>query len=452
MPTTIRSSLEIGEQYLADHPELKMLELVMPDINGIARGKWAKPESIKKAFKNQLRFPISSYAGDVWGEVAASSGLVLAAGDQDGIAVPVANSLKPITWYTRPTAQIMLGLTDEDGTPFFGDPRHVLQQVLNRFAEMQLTPVIALEVEFYLFDEDKLQNNIPVAQRFNSDTNLYDLDELHDNEAVVIEIQNALAALGIPADTFVNENAPGQFEINLLHHNDAMLAADQAFLFKRAIKACAKNHDKVASFMAKPLPNFPGNGMHLHMSLLDADGNNIFNKQNHHPGEAFGNSIAGILDTLPDTLALLAPHANSYRRLNGSGLAPTTLSWGWENRTSALRLPLADDSNQRIEHRVGSADANPYLVIAAILAGVHHGLINKPDLPEATYGNAYAQHEPVLSMTWEQAVKRCVESDFTKEYFGAEFAHLFGVIKAQEIKRFNETINDFEYFSYLRNS
>ncbi|MFT6704800.1 MAG: glutamine synthetase, partial [Gammaproteobacteria bacterium] len=330
--------------------------------------------------------------------------------------------------------------------------RHVLQNVLDRFVEMQLTPVIALEMEFYLFDENKLQNNIPLAQRFDSDTNLYDLDELHDNEAVIIEIQHALVALDIPADTFVNENAPGQFEINLLHHNDAMLAADQAFLFKRAIKACAKNHGKVASFMAKPLPNFPGNGMHMHMSLLDNEGNNIFTKQGNQPGEAFGNGIAGILDTLPDTLAFLAPHANSYRRLNGSGLAPTTLSWGWENRTSALRLPLADDTNQRIEHRVGSADANPYLVIAAILAGVHHGLTNQPALSEATYGNAYAQHEAVLSMTWEQAVKRCTEADFTKEYFGAEFAHLFGAIKAQEIKRFQETINDFEYFSYLRNS
>ncbi len=452
MPTKTDSSLHIGEQYLAEHPELEMLELIMPDINGVARGKWAKPESIIKAFQQKLRFPVSAYAGDIWGEGAANSGLVLAAGDQDGIAVPIASSLKPITWYTRPAAQIMLGLTREDGTPFFGDPRYVLQKVLDRFSKLQLTPVIALEMEFYLFDKNKLKNNVPVSHRFDNNTNLYDLGELHDNEPVIIEIQNALAALDIPADTFVNENAPGQFEINLSHHKDAMLAADQAFLFKRTIKACAKKYGKVASFMAKPLPNFPGNGMHMHMSLLDAEGNNQFTKQDDQPGKAFGFGIAGILDTLPDTLAFLAPHANSYRRLNGSGLAPTTLSWGWENRTSALRLPLADDTNQRIEHRVGSADANPYLVIAAILAGVHHGLTNKPELPEATYGNAYAQHEAVLSMSWEQAVKRCIESDFIKEYFGTEFVQLFGAIKAQEIKRFQETINDFEYFSYLKNS
>ena len=448
---------EIARQFLKDHPEIDRVEFLYVDVNGVPRGKWANAKSLIKAFDGELRLPRSSYVLDIWGDTAEGTGLLMQTGDQDGLCVPVEHSLGVINWLGKPAAQCLLSMDDQDGTPFHADPRQVLKRVLDRYAEDGLKPVIALELEFYLIDRNLLPNGHPQAsaipgssQRY-SDTQLLSVVEMQDFEAVFTAIETACKDLNLPVETVLKENSPGQFELNLHHQNDALVAADQAFLLKRAIKGCAQQHGFIATFMAKPFEQWAGNGMHIHASVLDDFGENVFKLAGRVPQGVYADAIAGVLLATPELLAFYAPHANSYRRLvDGAALAPTTLSWGYENRTSMIRLPLADPAATRIEHRLAGGDANPYLLAAATLAGTHYGLSISPELPDETVGDAYSQLPAALAIPWAEAVQRAAASDIAKTYFGEKFTHCFERIKYGELKRFAATITDFEYNSYLR--
>jgi len=228
--------------------------------------------------------------------------------------------------------------------------------------------------------------------------------------------------------------------------------ADQAFLMKRSIKNSAKKFNLNATFMAKPFSDHAGNGMHVHLSLVDKDGYNVFEvDKNKQPKGIFANSIAGLLKTTPDFLSFYAPSSNSYRRLvHNADHAPTTLSWGNENRTSLIRLPEASLSATRLEFRLPSADSNPYLVFASILSSVLSGIQNKYALDKETIGNAHAQHDPILAITWREAVQKTSQSSVVKDFFGEKFQKSYQCVKESEINRFESTITDFEYNSYLR--
>lgn len=452
-------TIKRAEDFLKKHADIESVEFVFVDINGVPRGKWARPEVLLKAFKGGLRLPRSSYVLDIWGDTAPGTGLLMQAGDQDGICEPVAHSLGPVSWMSRPVAQCLISMNDQDGSPFYADPRRVLERVLKRFSADKLKPVIALELEFYLVDRALLANGhpqfpaIPGSTQRYTETQLLNLLEMQDFEAVFASIDFACKQLGIPAETVLKENSPGQFELNLIHNSDALIAADQAFLLKRLIKGCAHQHGFIATFMPKPFSEWAGNGMHIHASVLDEKGNNIFELAKRKPQGVFAHAIEGLLQATPELLAFYAPHANSYRRLvEGAALAPTTLSWGYENRTAMVRVPLADPAATRIEHRLAGADANPYLIAAATLAGIHHGLTAQPALSEETVGDAYRQHPAALSISWKQAVGRLSGSKIAEEYFGEKFTHCFNMVKQAELKRFANTVTDFEYDSYLRHA
>ena len=450
-------SADTAHQFLEEHPDIARVEFLYVDVNGVPRGKWANAESLIKAFDGGLRLPRSSYVLDIWGDTAEGTGLLMQAGDQDGLCVPVEHSLGVTNWQGHPVAQCLLSMDDQDGLPFYADPRQVLKRVLDRYSDDGLRPVIALELEFYLVDQKLLPNGHPQAptipgssQRY-SDTQLLSVIEMQDFEEVLSAIETACRDLNLPAETVLKENSPGQFELNLYHQSDALLAADQAFLLKRAIKGCAQQHGFIATFMAKPFDQWAGNGMHIHASVLDQSGENIFKLSGREPQGAYAAAIAGLLQATPELLAFYAPHANSYRRMvDGAGLAPTTLSWGYENRTAMIRLPLADPAATRIEQRLAGADANPYLVAAATLAGMHHGLRTSPALSDETIGDAYSQHPAALAISWAEAVQRAAVSEIAKSYFGEKFVHCFDRIKHAELKRFGITTTDFEYNSYLR--
>jgi len=450
-------TVEIAEEFLKNNADVESVEFVFVDINGVPRGKWARPEALIKAFKGGLRLPRSSYVLDIWGDTAPGTGLLMQAGDQDGICEPIEHTLGRVGWMSRPTAQCLISMNDQDGSPFYADPRRVLERVLQRFTDDKLRPVIALELEFYLVDRALLPNGhpqfpeIPGSTERYSETQLLNLLEMQDFDAVFASIDAACKQQGIPAETVLKENSPGQFELNLIHNTDALVATDQAFLLKRLIKGCAHQHGFIATFMPKPFSDWAGNGMHIHASVLDEKGDNIFELNDRSPQGAYSHAIEGLLQATPELLAFYAPHANSYRRLvDGVSLAPTTLSWGYENRTAMVRLPLADAAATRIEHRLAGADANPYLIAAATLAGMHHGLTSKPKLSAETVGNAYSQHPAALAISWEQAVDRLSDSKIAEKYFGEKFIHSYSMVKQAEMKRFNQTVTDFEYDSYLR--
>ena len=446
-----------AKDFLNAHPELEMLELLFVDINGVPRGKWLKPKGLSKLFAGDFSFPRSSYVSDIWGDTAIDSGLGMQSGDSDGVCVPVTHSVALAPWFKQAPAQCLVSMNDRDGEPFFADPRNALKRVLDRYTADNLQPVIALELEFFLLDQQRLPNGhpqqatLPGSTDRYSETQILDIIELQDFEDVFAAINQACKLQDIPIETAIKEEAPGQFEINMLHHSDAMLAADQTFLLKRIIKGCAHKHGYIATFMAKPFPELAGNGLHMHVSVLDQEGQNIFKMIDDKPQDRYGHAIAGLLNATPQLMAFFAPHSNSYRRLSEDfNLAPTTLSWGYENRTALIRLPLAEPPAMRIEHRLAGADANPYLVIAAILAGIHHGLTSKPDLPPETHNDANQQLPAELAITWREAITRIGTSDIIKEYFGERFADAYHAVKRAELRRFDTTITDFEYNSYLR--
>ena len=447
----------IAKKFLELHPDLEKVEFIYVDFNGIPRGKHASPKTLIKAYKGGLKMPISSYVLDVWGDNPKGTGLVMS-GDGDAICRVVDNSLAITPWSSRKNVQCLVSMEDENGNAIYADPRHILNSVLKRFEELELKPVIAPEMEFYLIDQ-KLQKNghpqmplIPGTNRRYEEVQLLNLREMEDFEGFFDLVEKSALALGIPAETAIKECAPGQFEINLLHHDDALLMADQAFLMKRSIKSCAKKFNINATFMAKPFSDHAGNGMHAHLSLIDKNGNNVFEvDKNKQPKGIFANSIAGLLKTTPDFLSFYAPSANSYRRLvHNADHAPTTLSWGHENRTSLIRLPEASVEATRLEFRLPSADSNPYLVFASVLASVYAGIQGKLPLGKETIGNAHAQHPPSLGVTWREAVEKTSVSSLVKDFFGEQFQQCYTCVKESEIKRFESTITDFEYHSYLR--
>ena len=447
----------IATKFLDENPELEKIEFIYVDFNGIPRGKNASPKTLIKASKGGLKMPISSYVLDVWGDNPKGTGLVMS-GDGDAICRIVESSLAITPWSSRNTAQCIVSMEDGNGDAIYADPRNVLNSILSRFKNLGLRPVIAPEMEFYLIDKQLQKNGhpqmplIPGTNRRYEEVQLLNLSEMDDFEEFFELVEKSAISLGIPAETAIKECAPGQFEINLLHHDDALLMADQAFLMKRLIKNCARKFNLNATFMAKPFSEEAGNGMHAHLSIIDKDGKNIFKvNKNKQPQGVFASAIAGLLKNAPDFLSFYAPHSNSYRRLvHNADHAPTTLSWGNENRTALVRLPEASNKATRLEFRLPSADSNPYLVFASILASVLNGIENEFNLEKETIGNAHAQHEPELGITWREAVHKTSVSSVVKEFFGDRFQQSYQCVKESEIKRFESTITDFEYNSYLR--
>jgi glutamine synthetase len=447
----------IATKFLDENPELEKIEFIYVDFNGIPRGKNASPKTLIKASEGGLKMPISSYVLDVWGDNPKGTGLVMS-GDGDAICRIVESSLAITPWSSRNTAQCIVSMEDGNGDAIYADPRNVLNSILSRFKNLGLRPVIAPEMEFYLIDKQLQKNGhpqmplIPGTNRRYEEVQLLNLSEMDDFEEFFELVEKSAISLGIPAETAIKECAPGQFEINLLHHDDALLMADQAFLMKRLIKNCARKFNLNATFMAKPFSEEAGNGMHAHLSIIDKDGKNIFKvNKNKQPQGVFASAIAGLLKNAPDFLSFYAPHSNSYRRLvHNADHAPTTLSWGNENRTALVRLPEASNNATRLEFRLPSADSNPYLVFASILASVLNGIENEFNLEKETIGNAHAQHEPELGITWREAVHKTSVSSVVKEFFGDRFQQSYQCVKESEIKRFETTITDFEYNSYLR--
>jgi len=437
-------------------PDLEVVELLLADINGVPRGKWLPARALDKLFTEGVRLPRGTFALDLWGEEVAASGLLYEIGDPDAICWPVPGSLRPVTWASRSTAQLLVSMREVDGRPFFGDPRQLLASLQARLAERGITPVVAVELEFSLFDSQPDAAGRPQPARSARyggrplDTQLYGLDELHAFGDFFTAVEHASQAQGVPTDTVITENAPGQYEINLHHERGALAACDHALMLRRIIKNVAVEQGLLASFMAKPFGNAAGNGMHVHISLVDAAGHNLFVDGSESGSTLMGQSLAGLLDSLPDGMPLFAPHYNSYRRFRARAQAPTACCWGLDNRNAALRVPRNAGEAIRIEHRVAGADANPYLVLAAMLAGILHGIEAQLTPPAAETGEPAAGKYPPLADDWGRALDRLRVPGVLRAQLGDAFCDLYLACKDQEMAAVADEISDVEYRRYLR--
>ena len=436
-------------------PDCELVDLLLPDMNGLLRGKRITRDALEKVYADGVCLPMSLIATDITGNTVEETGLGYDIGDEDRICRPVPGSLRPVPWSPRPMAQLLLSMEDAKGGVFEANPREVLKRVLDRYAARGLKPVVAVELEFYLFDahldaDGKPRTPVnPVTGRRSSSTQVYYMEDLNDYRGFTDAVSAACKAQGIPADTAVAEYAPGQFEINLKHRDDALLACDDAVMLKRAIKAVAQQQGVQASFMAKPFAEQAGNGLHIHVSVLDEEGANIFASTPEVPADTLKHAIGGLQRSAKDSLLLFAPHANSYRRFVLNAFVPLNDAWGYNNRTVAMRIPHSNEANTRIEHRIAGADANVYLVTAAVLAGMLHGLENGFDPGPPVVGNAYEQTE-IRTPYWREAIDDFIGSDFIREQFGEAFRHIYGQQKLKEMQTFYTQVTNLEYDWYLR--
>ncbi len=443
--------------FLEEHGEIETVEFFITDANGIQRGKRVPAAKAQRAARDGIYLQRSIFATDIWSGDVEESGLLFELGDPDTPCFMVPGSLRPVPWLERPTAQALLHMVDDEGRPFYGDPREVLIRVTERYRAEGLHPVVATEVEFNLCAARASSDAAPeppVASPGGQPlaaTQMFGISELEELDAFFHEVERACSEQGIPNDTLIAEHGPAQYEINLGHVRDPVLAADYTVLLKRVIKGVAFKHGMEATFMAKPYGEHSGNGFHVHMSVCDDAGHNIFASEDPEVDGPLRWAIGGVVANMADSMAILAPNLNSYRRFVPGSFAPLTPVWGHDNRTLAVRVPRSNAANARLEHRVAGADANPYLVVAAVLAGAHDGLRHRLDPGPPIDGNAYEQDHTPLPNVWAQALDRLEASAHIAEYFGTDYQSLYSTCKRQELNAFARYVTPLEYSAYLRN-
>ncbi|MHA1529133.1 MAG: glutamine synthetase family protein [Alphaproteobacteria bacterium] len=438
--------------FRAAHPDTEVAEVYITDLNGVARGKLVPAGMLDKVGGGGMKMPVSTLGFDIFGADVAGAGIALETGDPDGVLLPVAGTLAPMLWAARPTVQVQCMLSDADGRETCGyDPRGVLARVVARAAAMGLAPVVALELEFYLIDPERPAPPLnPEAGGRLERAQIYDMGVMRAFEPVIDAITRAAQALGAPVETAICEFGAGQFEMNLAHVVDPLAAADHMVALKRAVRGVARSHGLDATFMPKPFGDMAGSGMHIHLSLLDGAGRNIFDGGGGEANPALRQAVAGLRDRMADAMLIFAPHLNSYRRFMPGSYAPMAAAWGYDNRGAALRLPETAGPGARVEHRVSGADANPYLLAAAVLAGALDGIARGAD-PGPPAGIEVGPDDGApLPLSWAMAEQAFAGSDFVAEWLGPELRHVYGSIKRQERATLMARVSDVEHSAYLR--
>ncbi len=343
---------------LSDYPTIRVAAC---DLNGQMRGKRVPGDYAAKLDSGAVRMPLSVLNVDIFGADIENSPLVFETGDADGVLRPTGRGPVPLPWLNAPQPLIPMTMYHEDGTPFDGDPRHALEAVLDRYAARGWQVMAATELEFTLVDDsgDALKHvRSPRSGRRLDAPGILSMSQMDSFDDFLTALYEGCAAMGIPAQTATIEAGIGQFEVTL-DHQDALRAADDTWLFKALIKGLARRHGFAATFMAKPFDEDAGNGMHMHFSVLDGDGRNVFDDGGPAGTDTLRAAVAGCLAGMPPATLLFAPHANSYDRLVPGAHAPTGAAWAYENRTAAIRIPGGPPAARRIEHRVAGGDINP---------------------------------------------------------------------------------------------
>jgi glutamine synthetase len=395
------------------------------------------------------------FALDVLGGTIEATGLGFDEGDADRVCLPIPGTLVTVPWLGDQVAQMQVSMYEHDRTPFHGDPRHVLESVLARYAALGLRPVMAVELEFYLVDRERTVEGHaqpprqPLSGRRELKTQINSMQELDEYNAILGDIQAAAAAQELPTGTVLAEYGPGQFEVNLHHVDDALLACDHAIRLKRLVKGVALQHGMEATFMPKPYRDHAGSGAHLHVSVLDAQGRNIFAADDPGGSPQLRHAIGGLAATMTDAMAVCAPTPNSYRRFQPEAYVPLNPSWSVNNRGVAFRVPHGPPASRRVEHRVAGADANPYLLAAAVLAGMHLGLTQRLDPGPVLAGNAYRDATPTVPLTLAEALSAFEGSAFIKEYLGERYSRLYAQTRRGEMQDFNSYVSALDYAWYL---
>ncbi len=446
--------MTVIEAFLKEH-RIEEVECLVPDMAGIARGKILPADKFVKGMKqNGLRIPEAIFVQTVTGDYPEED-TVTSPATQDVYMVPDAGTIRIVPWYDEPTAQVICDAFHFNGDPVDISARQVLQRVLKLYQEKGWTPVVAPELEFFLVDintdpDYPLEPPIGRSGRRETSRQAYGVDAVNEFDPLFQEVYDFCEAQGIDVDTLTHESGAAQMEMNF-NHGPPMRLADQAFLFKRTVREAGLRQKVYATFMAKPMQGEPGSSMHIHQSVLDSkSGQNLFAEPDGTDTELFHCHIAGLQKYLPAVMPLLAPNVNSYRRLTPDSDAPINTHWGYDNRTTGLRVPRSEAADRRVENRLAGADANPYLAMAASLACGFLGMTEQLEPRPPVEGSAYRLAH-TLPRTLYDALGRFNASKPVKGVLGAKFVDAVTIVKDRELLAYQQVISSWEREHLLLN-
>jgi glutamine synthetase len=446
--TNARLTIDEAQAFLDANPAVQWIDAFVFDMNGIPRGKRIRRCDLLGVAKSGLMMPTSIFIMDPLGNCVEETGRLWETGDPDHQCHLLSQTLVSIPVGDSRHAQAVMVVDVKEEL----DPRAVLVDQVERFTHAGQTPVAAVELEFYV--TSRTTNGafaLHTPDGLSDDPSrplTFGFEEMDTLAPFIDDIYRICEVQGLLVDSVMQESGPGQFEINLKHRADAVAAALDGLLLKRAVKAAARAHQLEATFMAKPHHDWAGSGMHIHLSLLDKSGQNLFAGDPISP--LFRHALGGMRETMADFMAVWAQSANAYRRYVPKAYVSMAAHWGFNNRTVALRIPRGNGAATRIEHRVAGADANPYLVIASILAGVSHGIANKIDPGPAVEGCSEAIEAPPLPTAWVNSLDLFQRSEIVRGAFGAPFQKVFSRLKHTERSNFERIVTPLDHLWYSR--
>lgn len=427
--------------------QVDVVRLGYCDLLGTERGRDVLVSRFARTVGGGVAFCRSVFATSPMGDVIDIEG-GLSDGLPDVVAFPDLSTMRDVPWEPG-VAHCIADVYDPDGQLSPVSPRNVLTRVVERFAGLGMKPVVGPELEFYVLEADA---GAPTGwKRYGEATgNVYVAGRRGDPDNVLLRSLRHLDGYGLDVVAGNHEFSSGQFEINLWH-GEALDAADRAFRFKGAVKELARIEAKRATFMAKPFNDEGGSGFHLHFSTWDDAGNALFDAPgaDHGLSDVAHHAVAGIIAHAPALAALANPTVNSYKRFGPDTLAPWLIDWGLDNRSAMVRIPPERGGAARLELRLGDASANPYLIVAGLLAAAYLGISSKtmPPAPLEGYGYDPAKAD-LLPQDLGTALDALVADAELAELLGDHFVRAFATYKRDELTRFSRHVTDWEFREY----
>ncbi len=438
-------------EWLKQH-NVTEVECLIPDMTGNARGKFVPAD---KFFKEETRLPESIMLQSVTGSYPEEYDAILGVTDSDMFLRPDPGTMRLVPWAKEPTAQIIHDCMTRDDQLHPLSSRGVLKRVLALYAKEGWKPVVAPEVEFYLIkqttDPDyELEAPVGRSGRPEVMRRSYTIDAINEFDPLIEDMFDYCDVMGLDVDSLIDETGSAQMELNFLH-GDPLDLADQVFTFKRTLRETAMRHGVFATFMAKPMEKEPGSSMHIHQSVVYADtGKNIFVDDNGEENAFFRHYIGGLQHFTKHAMPFYAPNVNSYRRFTRDIAAPINLNWGYDNRTTGIRVPDSSPQAKRVENRFAGVDVNPYLAFAATLASGYLGMKMELEPTAPCKGNSY-EDDIELARTLEHAARLLDGCRELRDIMGNTFVDAYVAVKALEYEEFNQVISSWEREHLLLN-
>ena len=417
--------------------DIDVVRLIFTDILGMTRSKDLLVSQLERSAAHGPAFCTGTWVTTTRGGVLDAGEGSFGDGLPDMVAKLDTDTIRPIPWIPG-VAYAIADIDNPDGSRSEIAPRAILRTVLDEYASLGLVPICGPELEFYFAQ----MGDNGWERILNKTGRVYTTGTPVDPDGHYLHLLRMLDQLNIGAFAGNHEFCPSQYEVNLWH-SEAMDAADRTFLFKSAIKDVCVARGIMGTFLGKPWNDEGGSGFHLHFSLTDRTGLNLMGTSEGELSEMALQMIAGVIDHAPAIAAFTNPTVNAYKRLGPDTLAPYRSNWGYDNRSTMVLIPPEHGQGTRLELRIGDGTANPYIVIAVVLAAALDGIKRKLTPPPAAEGWAYEDEaRPVLPMSLKEALDALDEDEGLREHLGHQFVATFTTLKRDEVERYEAEVED----------